>query len=100
MLVTIQNAYAAANVSVETGQTLVSGGAYKFVRNPMYFGTVILMVGIPLALGSYWGLLFIIPGLLVLVFRIRDEEVVLTGELGGYREYTRRVRYRLVPYIW
>ena len=100
MLVTIQNAYAAANVTVETGQTLVSGGAYKFVRHPMYFGNVILMVGIPLALGSYWGLLFVIPGLLVLVFRIRDEEEVLTGELGGYREYTRRVRYRLVPYIW
>ena len=100
MLVTIQNAYAAANVTVETGQTLVSGGAYKFVRHPMYFGNVILMVGIPLALGSYWGLLFVIPGLLVLVFRIRDEEEVLTGELGGYREYTRGVRYRLVPYIW
>ena len=100
MLVTIQNAYAAANVTVETGQTLVSGGAYKFVRHPMYLGNVIGMVGIPLALGSYWGLLFVIPGLLVLVFRIRDEEEVLTGELDGYREYTRRVRYRLVPYIW
>jgi protein-S-isoprenylcysteine O-methyltransferase Ste14 len=100
MLVTVQNAYAAANVTVETGQTLVSGGVYKFVRHPMYVGTLIVMFGIPLALGSYCGLLFIVPGMLVLVLRIRDEEKVLAQELSGYREYMRRVRYRLVPYIW
>ena len=100
MLVAVKNSYAAANVAVETGQTLVSGGVYKFVRHPMYAGSVIMMSGIPLALGSYWGLLFVIPGMLVLVFRIRDEEEMLTQELAGYREYTQRVRYRLVPYIW
>ena len=100
MLVVIQNGYAAATVTVETGQTLVSGGFYKFVRHPMYVGDVIMMVGIPLALGSYWGLLLVIPGMLVLVFRILDEEKLLTQELGGYREYTQRVRYRLLPYVW
>ena len=74
MLVTIQNGYAAANITVEAGQQLSSTGWYGFVRHPMYFGNVILMVGIPLALGSYWGLLIVIAGLAVLALRINDEE--------------------------
>jgi protein-S-isoprenylcysteine O-methyltransferase Ste14 len=100
MLVIVQNNYAAATVTVETGQSVASRGLYTFVRHPMYVGNVIMMVGIPLALGSYWGLLLVIPGVLVLVSRILDEEKMLTQELGGYREYTQRVRYRLLPYVW
>lgn len=100
MLVVVQNSYAAANVTVEAGQKLASSGLYKLVRHPMYAGSVIVMLGMPLALGSYWGLFLLIPGLLVLVFRIFDEEKLLTQELGGYREYAQRVRYRLVPYVW
>jgi protein-S-isoprenylcysteine O-methyltransferase Ste14 len=100
MLVIVQNSYAGATVTVEAGQSLVSGGLYKFVRHPMYVGNVIMMIGIPLALGSYWGLLFIIPGVVVLALRIFDEEKLLMHELPGYREYAERVRYRLVPYIW
>ncbi|MDM4138936.1 MULTISPECIES: isoprenylcysteine carboxylmethyltransferase family protein [Mycobacterium] len=100
MLVIVQNSYAAATVTVETGQTVVSNGLYRFVRHPMYVGNVIMMIGIPLALGSYWGLLFVIPGTLVLTLRIFDEEKLLNHELPGYREYAERVRYRLVPYLW
>ena len=100
MIVTIQNGYAAANVKVESGQDLVSTGLYGMVRHPMYFGNVVLMIGIPLALGSYWGLLFVIPGLAVLATRILDEEKVLTQPLAGYRDYAQRVHYRLVPYVW
>lgn len=100
MLVIIQNSYAGATVTVEADQTLVSGGLYQFVRHPMYVGNVIMMIGIPLALGSYWGLLFVIPGTVVLTLRIFDEEKLLFHELPGYREYAERVRYRLVPYIW
>jgi protein-S-isoprenylcysteine O-methyltransferase Ste14 len=100
MLVVIQNSYAAATVGVEEGQKLASRGLYKLVRHPMYAGNLILMVGIPLALGSYWGLLLIIPAQLVLVLRILDEEKLLTQELVGYREYKERVHYRLVPYVW
>ena len=100
MIVTIQNGYAAANVKVESGQDLVSTGLYGLVRHPMYFGNVVLMIGIPLALGSYWGLLFVIPGLAVLATRILDEEKVLTQQLAGYRDYAQRVHYRLVPYVW
>jgi protein-S-isoprenylcysteine O-methyltransferase Ste14 len=66
----------------------------------MYFGNVVLMVGVPLALGSYWAVLFLIPGLIVLAARILDEEKVLTQKLAGYRDYTRKVQYRLVPGVW
>ena len=100
MLVTIQNGYAAANITVEAGQKLASTGWYGFVRHPMYFGNVILMIGVPLALGSYWGLLIVIAGLAVLALRIRDEESLLTQELAGYRDYMQKVHYRLVPYVW
>ena len=85
MLVIVQNSYAAANVTVEAGQQLVSTGLYGLVRHPMYTGNVVLMLGIPLALGSYWGLLLVIPGVVVLILRIRDEEDLLTHELSGYR---------------
>jgi protein-S-isoprenylcysteine O-methyltransferase Ste14 len=100
MLVVIQNGYAAATITVETGQQVVSRGVYRFVRHPMYVGNFVMTVGIPLALGSYWGLLFILPSVLVLIFRIIDEEKLLTQDLPGYREYAQRVRYRLMPYVW
>jgi protein-S-isoprenylcysteine O-methyltransferase Ste14 len=100
MLVVIQNSYAAANVRVEESQSVVSRGLYGLVRHPMYVGNIILMVGIPLALGSYWALIIVIPGLLVLAVRILDEEKMLEHELKGYREYTQKVHYRLVPYVW
>ena len=100
MLVTIQNGYAAANVTVESGQQLSSTGWYGFVRHPMYFGNVILMIGTPLALGSYWALLIVAVGLAVLAVRINDEEALLTQELAGYREYMDKVHYRLMPYVW
>ena len=100
MLVVIQNGYAASTITVEAGQKLVSTGLYAFVRHPMYTGTVIMMLGIPLALGSYWGLVFVIPGLIGLAVRIGDEEQLLKQELDGYSEYAQRVHYRLVPHVW
>lgn len=100
MLVVVQNRYAAATVAVEPGQHVVTTGLYGVVRHPMYAGNVILMAGIPLALGSYWGLVLYTPGVLVLVPRILDEERLLTVELAGYRDYTQQVRYRLVPGLW
>ena len=100
MITTIQNGYAAANIGVEPDQTVVSEGVYSLVRHPMYFGNVVMMLGVPLALGSYWTLLFVIPGLLVLAARIRDEEQLLAKELPGYREYAAKVHYRLVPGVW
>jgi protein-S-isoprenylcysteine O-methyltransferase Ste14 len=100
LLVVQQNSYAAATITVEAEQTLVSTGLYGFVRHPMYFGALIMTIGMPIALGSYWGLVVMIPGLIALAFRILDEEKALTQDLAGYREYTEKVRYRLLPYVW
>jgi protein-S-isoprenylcysteine O-methyltransferase Ste14 len=100
VLVVTQNSYASTTVQVEAGQNVVSTGLYGLVRHPMYTGNAIVLVGLPLALGSYWALVLIVPGLLVLATRIRDEERLLQEELTGYREYTQAVRYRLVPCVW
>jgi protein-S-isoprenylcysteine O-methyltransferase Ste14 len=100
ILVVIQNSYAAATVTVEVSQTVVSTGLYGLVRHPMYIGAMILMAGIPLALGSWWGLAVLIPCVVGVAFRIRDEERMLTNELNGYRDYTKTVHHRLVPYVW
>ena len=100
LLVFRENTFGASNIRVEQGQTVVSTGPYAIMRHPMYAGVLVMAVGVPLALGSWWGVLLI--GLLksVLVWRILDEERVLKTELPGYTEYTQRVRYRLVPHVW
>src|SRR5262245_55550726 len=100
LLVVQQNSYAAANITVEAEQQLVSTGLYGLVRHPMYFGALIMAAGIPLALGSYWGLVAIIPGVVVLAFRILDEEKLLRQDLPGYPEYMQKVHSRLLPYVW
>ncbi|BBY45813.1 methyltransferase family protein [Mycolicibacterium celeriflavum] len=99
-VVAVQNSYAAANVQVEGGQKIVSEGLYGMVRHPMYTGSMIMMIGIPLALGSYWGLVTVVLAGISLALRIRDEEKMLREELEGYRDYTQKVRYRLVPCVW
>jgi protein-S-isoprenylcysteine O-methyltransferase Ste14 len=85
--VVIQNNYAGATVTVEADQELVSTGLYGFVRHPMYVGTLVMMLGTPLALDSYWGLVGLAPALLILALRITDEEKMLREELDGYQEY-------------
>ncbi|MFZ0834111.1 MAG: isoprenylcysteine carboxylmethyltransferase family protein [Mycobacterium sp.] len=98
--VVIQNSYAAANVTVEDGQELVSSGLYSVVRHPMYVGGLIMLAGMPLALGSYWGLLTLVPAVALLAVRMIDEEKALAQQLPGYRDYLADVRYRLVPHVW
>jgi protein-S-isoprenylcysteine O-methyltransferase Ste14 len=99
-LVSKVNTYAAANVRVEEGQRVIDTGVYGLVRHPMYFGALFLIVGTPLALGSWWTLLLTPVFLLLLYFRIASEEKVLKRDLAGYAEYQRKVRYRLIPFIW
>jgi protein-S-isoprenylcysteine O-methyltransferase Ste14 len=99
-LVLKENSYSASTVQVVEGQKVISTGPYAIVRHPMYAGALVMLVGMPLALGSWWGLcalLFIVP---VLIWRLLDEERLLRKELPGYVEYTRKVPYRLVPYLW
>ncbi len=100
VLVVVQNNYASTTVQVAADQKVVSSGLYGLVRHPMYTGNAIMLVGLPLALGSYWGLVFVLPGVAVLASRIRDEEKLLADELRGYRDYTQAVRARLVPGVW
>ena len=99
-LVIIQNNYAAANITVEADQKVVSTGLYGLVRHPMYVGMLIFLAGTPLALGSYRGLIVLILGVIVFAFRILDEEKMLREELDGYIDYTGEVQYRLVPHVW
>jgi protein-S-isoprenylcysteine O-methyltransferase Ste14 len=95
-----ENTYAASTIQVEENQRVISTGPYALVRHPMYAGALILMLGMPLALGSWLGLLSLIPGLAVILWRLLDEERFLSEHLAGYTEYKNKVRYRLVPFVW
>ncbi len=100
VLVFKENQYASRVIEVEKGQEVIQSGPYRFVRHPMYVGTILMYITSPLALGSYWAVipaLFLIP---ILVARIINEEVVLTEELQGYSDYKLKTKYRLVPGIW
>jgi protein-S-isoprenylcysteine O-methyltransferase Ste14 len=87
-------------IQTERKQRVVSTGVYGFVRHPMYLGAVLMFVGTPLLLGSTIGLGLGVTMTLILAFRIIGEERVLAGELLGYAEYRKSVRYRLMPFIW
>jgi protein-S-isoprenylcysteine O-methyltransferase Ste14 len=82
------------------GHRVVSDGPYKVVRHPMYGGALLLIAGIPLLLGSWWGLAMALVIVLLLAIRAVMEERTLMAELPGYTDYAARVRYRLVPFIW
>lgn len=99
-LVLAQNSHASITIRVEDSQPLISTGLYGVVRHPMYTCNAFVMVGNPLALGSYWGLVFVIPIFLLFAVRIRDEEKLLQEELDGYHEYMQKVPHRLMPGIW
>jgi protein-S-isoprenylcysteine O-methyltransferase Ste14 len=95
-----ENSYGASNVQTFEEQKIISTGLYGLVRHPMYLGVLVMCIGTPLALGSYWGLAFLALSTVVLIWRILDEEKLLKKELPGYIEYMQKVRYRLVPYLW
>lgn len=94
------NTYGAATIQVEQAQRVVTTGPYAVVRHPMYSAALLTFLGMPLALGSWWGLLALVPGVLVLVVRLLDEERFLHANLPGYTDYTRKVRWRLVPGVF
>ena len=94
------NTYAASTVQVSEGQKVVSTGPYALVRHPMYAGSFPMLLGTPLALGSWWGLTGLIVFVPALIWRLVNEESFLRMNLPGYTEYADKVRYRLVPYVW
>lgn len=95
-----ENSYAASSIQTFEGQKVISTGPYTFVRHPKYVGDLFLVIGTPLALGSWWALVFVLLTFPALMWRILDEEKLLKKNLPGYIEYTQKVKYRLVPYIW
>jgi len=99
-IVILQNNYAASIIQVVEGQKVVSTGLYACIRHPMYAGVLPMIVGMPLALGSWWGLFGLVLIVPVLIWRLLDEEKFLHKNLPGYTEYTKKVRYRLIPFIW
>ncbi|MBS3069072.1 isoprenylcysteine carboxylmethyltransferase family protein [Candidatus Micrarchaeota archaeon] len=99
-LVFHENSYAGRTVRVEKGQKTISSGSYATVRHPMYAGTVIMFLATPLVLGMYAALIPFLLWLPLLFLRIKNEEEVLKRELKGYKEYCKKVKYRLVPGIW
>ncbi len=95
-----ENAYLSRTVEVQAEQTVIDTGLYGVVRHPMYLATLFMFLPLPLMLGSLWGLIpfALYPALIVL--RIFNEEAVLCEGLDGYTDYKKRVRFRLIPFIW
>jgi protein-S-isoprenylcysteine O-methyltransferase Ste14 len=95
-----ENTFTASTVQVAADQKVVSTGLYALVRHPMYVGGLVFVLGIPLALGSWWGLLTFIPLTMVIAWRLLDEERFLARNMSGYEEYRSKVKYRLIPFVW
>ena len=95
-----ENTFSSATIEVIKGQQVISTGPYAIVRHPMYASAFLYLIGTPLALGSYWGLLPIAAMMPFLIWRLLDEERLLVADLPGYSDYQKKVRFRLVPGIW
>jgi protein-S-isoprenylcysteine O-methyltransferase Ste14 len=99
-LVYRENPFTSATIEVSGDQRVVSTGPYAVVRHPMYASASLYLLGTPLALGSYWGFVPIAAMAPFLIWRLLDEERFLARSLPGYSDYQKRVRYRLVPFVW
>jgi protein-S-isoprenylcysteine O-methyltransferase Ste14 len=95
-----ENSFSSATIELSADQRVISTGPYAWVRHPMYATAVFMLAGIPIALGSWWGLLVIVAMLPMLIWRLIDEERFLARNLPGYTDYQNRVPYRLLPLIW
>lgn len=94
------NSYGGATIEVVEGQEVMSTDLYAHIRHPQYLGNIIMIIGTPLALDSWWGLIVLAITIPVLAWRILDEEKLLEKDLPGYKAYEQKVHYRLVPYLW
>ena len=99
-LVFRENRFATAVIAVDAAQQVVSTGPYRLVRHPMYLGALIMLLGVAPALGSWWGLLAVVPFTAALAWRLLDEERILATRISGYADYQRKVKHRLIPFVW
>ena len=95
-----ENTFTSATIELAPDHKVISTGPYALIRHPMYAGALVMLAGIPIALGSWWGLLIIVAMMPALIWRLLDEEKFLARNLPGYVEYQQKVRYRLIPLVW
>jgi len=94
------NSFASSTIEFTADQRVISTGLYAWVRHPMYATALVMLLGIPIALGSWWGVLVVVALAPMVIWRLLDEERFLALNLPGYRDYQGRVTYRLVPLVW
>jgi len=95
-----ENAYLSRTIEVQENQQVISTGLYGIIRHPRYLATLLMFLPLPLILGSFWGLIVFVIYPVIIIIRIINEEKVLTKDLKGYSEYKKKVKFRLVPFIW
>ena len=95
-----ENAYLSRTVEVQENQKVVDTGLYGVVRHPMYAVTILLFLSFPLVLGSWIGFVLFLHYPILIAVRIKNEEMVLEQGLEGYTEYKKRVKYRILPFVW
>ena len=95
-----ENAYLSRTIEVQENQTVVDTGLYGVVRHPMYSVTIILFLCMPLVLGSLISFVFFLMYPAIISKRIRNEEMVLEEGLAGYAEYKKKVKYKVIPFLW
>ena len=95
-----ENTYLSRTIEVQENQKVISTGLYGIVRHPMYSATLLLFMVMPLVLGSIISFVIFLAYPMIISKRIKDEEELLAEELEGYREYQKKVKYKLIPYVW
>jgi len=95
-----ENTYLSRTIKVQEGQKVVDTGLYGIVRHPMYSATLLLFLSMPIVLGSLYAFVIFLAYPFIIAKRIKGEEELLERELEGYSEYKKKVKYRLIPFIW
>lgn len=95
-----ENAHLSRTIKVEEGQKIIDTELYRIVRHPMYLATILMFLSIPLILGSFVSFFIFLPYPILIAKRIKNEEMVLEKDLEGYMEYKKKVRYKLIPFVW
>jgi len=95
-----ENAFLSRTIEVQENQKVIDTGLYRIVRHPMYFATLFLFLSMQLILGSFISFIIFLVYPFIIVKRIKNEEEVLEKELNGYKEYKKKVKYKLIPFIW
>jgi protein-S-isoprenylcysteine O-methyltransferase Ste14 len=95
-----ENSFTSATIELAPDQKVISSGPYALVRHPLYSGALVMLLGMSIALGSWWGVLVVVAMVPALIWRLLEEEKFLAVNLAGYVAYENSVRYRLLPWVW